>query len=50
MTMMRFAACCGGRLRPEGYLEVAKAFGAVRVFTKPFDSDDLLTTIEGALK
>lgn len=40
----------GGRVKPESYLEMAKAFGAVRVFSKPFDNEDLFAAIEDALK
>lgn len=39
----------GGRIRPEGYLDVAKAFGAVRVLSKPFDNDELFAAIKEAL-
>jgi CheY-like chemotaxis protein len=39
----------GGRIKAEGYLEVAKAFGAVRVLRKPFDREELLAAIEEAL-
>ena len=39
----------GGRMKPEGYLRVAKAFGAVRVLSKPFDNQDLFTAIDEAL-
>ena len=40
----------GGRMKPESYLEVAKAFGAVRVFSKPFDNEELFAAIEDALE
>ena len=39
----------GGRVRPEGYLETATAFGAVRVFSKPFDTEELLAAVDDAL-
>jgi len=39
----------GGRIRPEGYLDVAKAFGAVRVLSKPFDNHELFAAIKEAL-
>ncbi|MBW1997483.1 MAG: response regulator [Deltaproteobacteria bacterium] len=31
----------GGRLSPLPYLEVAEGFGALRVFSKPFDLEEL---------
>jgi len=40
----------GGRMKPEGYIEVAKAFGAFRVFTKPFDNEELIAAIEDAIR
>jgi CheY-like chemotaxis protein len=40
----------GGRMNPEGYLEVAKAFGAVRVLSKPFDNAQLFAAVEEALR
>jgi DNA-binding NtrC family response regulator len=40
----------GGSMKPEGYLEMAKAFGAVRVFSKPFDNEEFFAAIEDALK
>jgi CheY-like chemotaxis protein len=39
----------GGRLKPEGYLDVAKLFGAFRVLRKPFESEELLASVEEAL-
>ena len=39
----------GGRIGPEGYLEVAKHFGAFRVHRKPFENEELLASIEEAL-
>jgi CheY-like chemotaxis protein len=39
----------GGRLRPEGYLEMAKAFGAVSTLSKPFESAELHAAIAAAL-
>ena len=39
----------GGRMRPEGYLEVARAFGAARILIKPFDNAELFTAINAAL-
>ena len=35
----------GGRLAPEGYLEVAENLGALKAFTKPVDHDELLATV-----
>ncbi len=40
----------GGRMKPDSYLEVAKAFGAFRVLTKPFDNEELFAAIEEALR
>lgn len=39
----------GGRMKPEGYLEVAKQFGAVHVFKKPFNTKKFFAAIEDAL-
>ena len=39
----------GGRVKPEGYLEVARAFGAVRALSKPFESEELFAAIAAAL-
>ncbi|MBU1699657.1 MAG: response regulator [Candidatus Eisenbacteria bacterium] len=35
----------GGRLAPEGYLEVAENLGALKALTKPVDHDELLATV-----
>ncbi len=40
----------GGRMKPEGYLEAAHAFGAVHVLTKPFENKDLFAAIKRALR
>jgi CheY-like chemotaxis protein len=40
----------GGRIKAEGYLDDAKAFGAVRVLRKPFDGEELLAALEDALR
>lgn len=40
----------GGRVRPESYLETAKAFGAIHVFSKPFDNETLLAAIDELFK
>lgn len=39
----------GGRMQPHDYLEVAKAFGAVRVLEKPFENEDLFAAIRVAI-
>jgi CheY-like chemotaxis protein len=39
----------GGRVGPEPYLEIAEGFGAERVFTKPFDLKELLTSVKEIL-
>jgi len=36
----------GGKLKPDGYLLLAKKLGANEVLTKPFDSDELLKIID----
>ena len=36
----------GGRMKPEVYLEVAKAGGAARILAKPFDVDILLGLVQ----
>jgi CheY-like chemotaxis protein len=40
----------GGRIKAESYLDVAKAFGAVRVLSKPFENEELIAAIEDALQ
>ncbi|HVN87410.1 MAG TPA: response regulator [Candidatus Binatia bacterium] len=40
----------GGRLKPEGYLQVATVLGANRVLRKPFDPGELIAAIEESLK
>jgi len=35
----------GGRHRPEGYLELARQFGADRVLAKPFGSWEILSAV-----
>ena len=40
----------GGRMQPDGYLKAAKALGAFRVLSKPFDNEQLFTAIEEALQ
>lgn len=39
----------GGRIKAHDYLTTAQAFGAVRVFRKPFDSKELIAAIEEVL-
>lgn len=40
----------GGRMKPEGYLEGATAFGAARILRKPFDNVELFAAVEDALR
>ncbi len=40
----------GGRMKPEGYLEAAHVFGAVRILTKPFENKELFAAIKQALR
>ena len=40
----------GGRIGPESYLEVAEGFGAMRIFTKPFDIEEFLVAIRELLE
>jgi CheY-like chemotaxis protein len=39
----------GGALAPENYLDVAKKFGALRVFRKPVDRNELLGALREVL-
>jgi CheY-like chemotaxis protein len=39
----------GGRLAPDGYLEVARAFGAVQALSKPFSDAELRAALSVAL-
>ena len=48
-TVKIIAMSGGGHIGPDDYLSVAEAFGAARIFKKPFDTDDLLAAIEEVL-
>jgi DNA-binding NtrC family response regulator len=39
----------GGRVDPRSYLDVAKALGAYATLAKPFDFQQMLTTVQNAL-
>ncbi len=39
----------GGRIGPETYLPTAKELGADRIFTKPFNVQDIVETVEELL-
>lgn len=32
----------GGQIKPDSYLEMAEMLGAIKTFTKPFDTEELL--------
>ncbi len=40
----------GGRIGPEGYLEVAKNVGAVRALAKPVERQELLAALQDSLR
>lgn len=40
----------GDSLGPQPYLEVAEGFGAVRIFSKPFDVQELLKAVKEMLR
>ena len=40
----------GGRIDAENYLKIAKAFGAVQVFTKPLKREQLLKAVDEILE
>ncbi len=40
----------GGRVAPEGYLEVARACGAAKVLAKPFEIEQLLSCVKELLE
>ncbi|MBU0753827.1 MAG: response regulator [Planctomycetes bacterium] len=39
----------GGRIGPEIYLKIAKSLGANKVFAKPVDWEDLLSSVEALI-
>ena len=39
----------GGRMRPEGYLDIARNCGAARILAKPFDVEDLIAMVQQLL-
>ena len=49
-TIPIIAISGGGRISPEGYLEMAQAFGANYTFQKPFHKDPFLDAIRDCLK
>jgi len=48
-TVKVIAISGGGRIGPEPYLEIAEGLGAIRVFTKPFRIEDLLTAVRNLI-
>jgi CheY-like chemotaxis protein len=40
----------GGQIGPADYLEVARRFGAMRTFSKPFDRKELLKAVDELLE
>ena len=40
----------GGKIGPHGYLDTAKAMGAQKTFSKPFDLQELLTAVREVLQ
>ena len=40
----------GGRVAPQGYLQLAKGIGAMKVFSKPFELDQLYAAVEELLQ
>lgn len=40
----------GGRMQPEGFLKVAKMFGAVCILSKPFENTELFAAIDEAMR
>lgn len=39
----------GGQIGPADYLDIARRFGAMRTFTKPFDRKELLRAVDDLL-
>ena len=39
----------GGRISPNDYLDLAKKFGALRTFVKPFEWEDLISAVSEVL-
>ncbi len=39
----------GGRIGPDGYLELARRFGASQTFSKPFDRQELVQAVKELL-
>ncbi len=40
----------GGQIGPADYLEIARRFGAMRTFSKPFDRKELLAAVDELLE
>ncbi|MDY7038893.1 MAG: response regulator [Thermodesulfobacteriota bacterium] len=40
----------GGRIGPESYLQMAEAFGALNIFKKPFNLEDMLGAVRELLE
>jgi len=40
----------GGQIGPADYLEIARRFGAMRTFSKPFDRKELLKAVDDLLE
>lgn len=40
----------GGRVAPQDYLQLAKGIGAMKVFSKPFELDQLCAAVEDLLR
>ena len=40
----------GGRIGPENYLQMAEAFGALNIFKKPFNLEDMLGAVRELLE
>jgi DNA-binding NtrC family response regulator len=40
----------GGQIGPADYLEIARRFGAMRTFSKPFDRKELLAAVDELLR